>query len=84
MANQLLILEMSINEKIKFNNEKQYEPNNLLFRTNDHIFMSQFNVTSMFEKVKDIILGSTWIETPSTFILNIKKRKSAFSYKKMT
>jgi len=55
-------------------NEKQYEINNLLLRSNDFIFICQFNVTSMFEKDVDIILGSTWIETLGTFLLNVKQK----------
>jgi hypothetical protein len=30
----------------------------------------------------DIILGSTWMETLGTFILNMKKKFLTFSYKK--
>lgn len=51
-------------------------------KNNDYIFIYNFNVTSMFNKYVDIILGSHWIETLGTFILNLKKKILKFSNKK--
>jgi hypothetical protein len=52
----------------------------------DYEYISKFNVTTMYQKEVDIILGSTWLEKLGTFILNMEKKFLMFSYKekKMT
>ena len=57
LANQLLIPEPSIIEKYKFLNPKGYGINNLQSTLDDYIFIFQFNVTTMYRKYADIILG---------------------------
>ena len=46
------------------------------------IFTSQLNVATIYLNEVDIILGSPWMETLGTFILNTKKKFLTFSYKK--
>ena len=74
---------MIYKRKVKLQKRKKniYEINDLLLKNNDYIFIYNFNVTSMFNKYVDIILGSQ-IETLGTFILNLKKKILKFSNKK--
>jgi hypothetical protein len=80
-VNQLLILEPSIIKR-KTLLEKKYEIKDLQVTIDGYKFISKFNVTPMFDKDIDIILGSTWLETLGTFILNMKKKFLTFSYRK--
>jgi hypothetical protein len=81
-ANQLLIPKSNIIEEIDSWNEKQYRISNLQLNIEDYTFVSQFMVRSLFCDDGDIILGSPWMETLGSFILNTKKKFLTFSYKK--
>jgi hypothetical protein len=59
LVNQLLI---PIEKKNTFG-EKQYAIKELQLTIDDYTFISQFNVTTMYKKYVDIILGSSWMET---------------------
>jgi DNA repair ATPase RecN len=48
----------------------------------DYEYISQFNVTTMFQEDIDIILGLHWLTKLGTFILNIEKKFVTFPYKK--
>jgi hypothetical protein len=48
----------------------------------DYKLVSNFEVTTIYEKEVDIILGSTWLETLGRLILNLEKKFLMFSYKK--
>jgi hypothetical protein len=48
----------------------------------DYKLVSNFEVTTIYEKEVDIILGSTWLETLGSLILNLEKKFLMFSYKK--
>jgi hypothetical protein len=81
-VNQILIPEPSIIEKKNTFGNEQYEIKDLQLTIDDYKFISQFNVTTMYREGVNIILGSPWIETLGTFILNMKKKFLSFSYKK--
>jgi hypothetical protein len=78
LANQLLIPEPSIIKKTITFCKKQYEIRDLQLTIDDYMFISQFNVANNYKKY--VILGSTWMETLGTFILNMNKFLT-FSYK---
>ena len=48
----------------------------------DYKLVSNFEVTTIYEKEVDIILDSTWLETLGSLILNLEKKNLMFSYKK--
>ena len=81
MANQLIIPKTSIIEtKDLFGNK--YDIKDLSLTLEDYKFVSNFEVTTIYEKEVDIILGSTWLETLGSLILNLEKKFLMFSYKK--
>ena len=82
MENQLLIQKSSIVEKRYNYDAKQYEITNLQLTINEYKFTSQFNVSTIYLNEVDIILGSPWMETLGSVILNMKKNILTFSYKK--
>ena len=55
---------------------------NLQLTINEYKFTSQFNVSTIYLNEVDIILGSPWMETLGSVILNMKKKFLTFSYKK--
>jgi len=81
-ANQLMIPESNIGEKLDFWDKKQYEISDLQLNIGDYTFISQFIVQSLWNDDGDIILGSTWMDTLDTFIFNTRKKFLTFSYKK--
>jgi hypothetical protein len=81
-VNQLVIPESNIIEKIGLWNEKQYDISNLQLNIGDYTFVSPFTVGSLWRDDGDILLGSPWIETLGSFILNTKKKVLTFSYKR--
>ena len=48
----------------------------------DYEYISQFNVTTMFQEEIDIILELHWLTKLGTFILNTEKKFVTFPYKK--
>jgi hypothetical protein len=48
----------------------------------DYTFVSPFTVGSLWSDDGDILLGSPWIETLGSFILNTRNKFLTFSYKK--
>jgi hypothetical protein len=48
----------------------------------DYKLVSNFKVTTIYEKEVDRILGSTWLETLGSLTLNLEKKFLMFSYKK--
>ena len=80
--NQLLIPESSVIEKRYTYGDKQYEIIDLQLTIDEYKFTSQLNVVTIYLNEVDIILGSPWMETQGTFILNTKKKFLTFSYKK--
>jgi hypothetical protein len=61
---------------------KQYETTYLQLNIGDYTFVSQFTVVSLWSNEVDILLGSPWMETLGSFILNTKNKFLTFSYKK--
>ena len=78
LENQLLILESSIVEKRYNYDVKQYEIMNLQLTINEYKFTSQLNVSTIYLNEVDIILGSPWMETLGSIILNINKFFNVF------
>jgi hypothetical protein len=81
LANQLFILEHNISEKTNIFCKRQYEIKNLQVTIDDYEYISQFNVTTMFQEEIDIILGLHWLTKLETFILNTEKKFVTFPYK---
>ena len=82
-ANQLVIPESNIIETNFVDTiDKQYDINNLQPSIGDYTFISQFIMNSLFFNDSDIVLGSPWMETLGSFILNAKNKFLTFSYKK--
>jgi hypothetical protein len=82
LANQLFILEHNISEKTNIFCKRQYEIKDLQVTINDYEYISQFNVTTMFQEEIDIILGLHWLTKLGTFILNMETKFVTFPYKK--
>jgi hypothetical protein len=81
LANQLIIPKTSVIEtKGLFGNK--YEIKDLQLTLEDYKLVSKFKVTTIYQKEIDIILGSTWLETLGSLILNFEKKFLMFSYKK--
>jgi hypothetical protein len=57
-ANQLLISESIVIEKLDFLNKKQYEISDLQPNIGDYTFVLQFTIRSLWRDDSDIILGS--------------------------
>ena len=82
-SNKLVIPESSITETSSFRkNEKQYDIGNLHLSIGDYSLVSQFTVKTLFCNDSDIILGSLWMESLGSFVLNTKKKFLTLSYKK--
>jgi hypothetical protein len=79
-TNQLAIPKSNIIEKIGLWNEKQYDISNLQLNVGDYSFVSPFIVGSLLSDDGDTLLGSLWMETLGSFILNTKKKFLTFSY----
>ena len=58
--------------------QKKYTTSDLQLKIGDYIF----EVESLYSGDGDIILGSQWMETLGSFILNVNKRFLIFHYKK--
>jgi hypothetical protein len=82
LANQLFISEHNISEKTNIFCKRQYEIKDLQVTIDDYEYISQFNVTTMFQEEIDIILGLHWLTKLGTFILNTEKKFVTFPYKK--
>jgi hypothetical protein len=81
LANQLIIPKTSVIEtKDLFGNK--YDIKDLPLTLEDYKLVSNFEVTTIYEKEVDIVLGSTWLETLGSLILNFEKKFLMFSYKK--
>lgn len=61
---------------------KQYDISNLHQSIGDYTFTLQFTVKTLFLDDSDIVLGSPWMETLGSIILNVKKKILTLSYKK--
>jgi len=61
--------------------EKQYDISNLQLSIGDYTFVSKYTVKTLFCENSDIIMGSPWMESLGSFILNTKNKFSTFSYK---
>ena len=79
-ANQLVIPESNIVETNFFG--KQYDISNLHLNIGYYTFTSKFTVQTLSFNDSDIVLGSPWMKTLGSFILNTKKKFLTFSYKK--
>jgi hypothetical protein len=79
---QLFISEHNISEKKNIFCKRQYEIKDLQVTIDDYEYISQFNVTTMFQEEIDIILGLHWLTKLATFILNMEKKFVTFPYKK--
>jgi hypothetical protein len=77
-VNQLSVLESNIIEK----NFGKTQIKELQVIIDGYKYISEFNITKMFEPDVSIILGSTWLETLGTFILDAGKKFLTFFYKK--
>ena len=82
IANQLVIPESNIIEKLHCFGNKKYDLTNLQLNIGDYTFISHFLVQTLRSDQGDIILGSPWMETLGYFILNTKNKFLTFSYKK--
>ncbi len=69
-ANQLVIPESNIVETNFFG--KQYDISNLHLNIGDYTFTSQFTMKTLCFNDSDIVLGSPWMKTLGSFILNTK------------
>jgi len=81
-TNRLVIPESNISEVVDFWDKKLYEVSDLQLNIGDYTFVSKFIVRSLWSNDSDIILGSSWMETLGTFILNTKNKFLTFSHKK--
>ena len=82
-ANQLVIPESNINETNSFNaNDKQYNIENLHLSIGEYSLVSKFTVKTLFCNNTEIIMGSLWMESLGSFVLNTKKNFLTFSYKR--
>jgi hypothetical protein len=61
LANQLFISEHNISEKTNIFCKRQYEIKDLQVTIDDYEYISQFNVTTMFQEEIDIILWLHWL-----------------------
>ena len=82
IANQLVIPESNIIEKLEFFDKKKYDITNLQLNIGDYTFISQFTMKTLVLDNSDIVLGSPWMETLGSVILNTKKKFLTFTYKK--
>ena len=77
-----MIPELNIIEKLYFSGTKQCEITDLQLNIGDYTFILKFFVQSLLINDSDIVLGSPWIETLGSFILNMKKKFLTLSHKK--
>ena len=80
-ANELAIPESNIVERLDFWNNKEYAIKDLQWNIGDYTGVSQFIVRSLWSSDGDLILGSPWVETLGTFILNVNKTFLIIPYK---
>ena len=81
-ANELVIPESNIGERLDFWNNKEYAITYLQWNIGDYTGVSHFIVISLWSCDDDLILGLPWLETLGTFILNVEKKFLIFPYKK--
>ena len=81
-ANELVIPESNIVERLDFWNKKEYAMSELQWNIGDYTGVSQFIVKSSWSSDGDLVLGLPWLEALGTFILNIEKKFMSFPYKK--
>jgi hypothetical protein len=77
-----MILEPNIIENDMCLSDEKCDIKNLQLSMGDYKFTAKFNVVSIYQDNVDIILGSTWVDTLGTFILNARRKFLTFSYKK--
>ena len=77
-----MIPESNIIEKLDFFDKKKYDIKSLQLNIGDYTFISQFTVKTLLFDNGDIELGSPWMETLGSLILNTKNKFLTFSYKK--
>lgn len=82
VANQLVISESNIIEKLDHWGKKQYDITDLQLNIRDDTFISQFSIQSVWSDQGDIIMGSSCMKTLGSLILNMKNKFLTFSYKK--
>jgi hypothetical protein len=81
LANQLIIPKTSVIEtKDLFGNK--YDIKDLSLTLEDYKLVLNFEVTTIYEKEVYMILGSTWLDTLGSLILNFENFFLMFSYKK--
>ena len=81
LSNQLIISKTSVIEtKYLFGNK--YDIKDLPLILKDYKLLLNFEVTTIYEKEVYMILGSTWLDTLGSLILNFEKKFLMFSYKK--
>ena len=77
-----MIPESNIIEKLDSLGNKIYDITNLQLNIEEYTFISQLLVQTLWSNQGDIILGSTWMETVGSVILNTKNFLLTFSYRK--
>jgi hypothetical protein len=82
-GNQSLILESNITKKINSWNKKEYDISNIQLNMGDYTLVLKFIVRSLLCDDSNIILGSPWLETLGSSILNTKKLFLTLSSKNM-
>jgi hypothetical protein len=82
LANQLLIPESNIIEKEDIFRKKQNEIKELQVTIDEYEYISQFNVTDMYQEEIDIIIGLPQFKSLGTFIKNMDKNSVTFPHKK--
>ena len=78
-ANEIVIPESNMGERLHLWNSKEYEISNLQLNIGDYTGVSQFIVKSFWSNDGDLILGLSSIETLGTFILNTENLVSNIS-----
>ena len=82
LANQLIISKTNVIETKEKKFCNKYDIKDLPLTLEDYKLVLNFEVKTIYEKEVDVILGSTWLETMSSLILNLEKKFLMFSYKK--
>jgi hypothetical protein len=82
LANQLIIPKTNVIETKDFFFCNKYNIKDLPLTLEDYKLVSNFEVTTIYEKEVDIILNSTWLEMLGSLILNLEKNFLMYSYKK--
>ena len=84
LVNQLMLSKLDIIYNNTIIHDEKYALKNLQLYVDDYKVLNQFNIIYVvsLEKYKvDIILGSPWLDTLGTFMINTQKNLLAFLYK---